>query len=149
LTTTESKISVLQKISDAGASRRETGGIAIQIAGTLAAHRECITGADSPPACSPRCELVDSKQGERRIHIPDFHNAYKQMDLRPTIVAAFVPRLSDHFHTIARLARASPGNLEVVSREYSNCRRPKSRTCASRSAASAPIPIRCERTEIL
>src|SRR5213595_770951 len=65
---------------------RETGGIAIQNRGTLGGNIvNASPAADSPPALlayDAELELI-SKEGQRQVAYSSFHNAYKQMDIRP------------------------------------------------------------------
>src|SRR5215468_490289 len=65
---------------------RETGGIAIQNRGTLGGNIvNASPAADSPPpllAYDAELELI-SNRGERRVQYADFHQGYKQMDIRP------------------------------------------------------------------
>src|SRR6266513_116286 len=81
---------------------RETGGIAIQNRGTLGGNIvNASPAADSPPALlayDAELELI-SKPGVRRIPYSRFHNAYKQMDLRPDelLRAIRLPRMGDRF----------------------------------------------------
>jgi CO/xanthine dehydrogenase FAD-binding subunit len=132
---------------------RETGGIAIQNRGTLGGNIvNASPAADSPPALlayDAELELI-SKQGERRIPYSRFHNAYKQMDLRPDelLRAIHLPRMSDRFHYYRKVGtrRAQAiskvcfaGVIRIVDGRVAHIR--------IALGSVAPIPLRCERTE--
>ena len=132
---------------------KETGGIAIQNRGTLGGNIvNASPAADSPPALlayDAELELI-SKQGVRRIPYSRFHNAYKQMDLRPDelLRAIRLPRMSDRFQYYRKVGTRKAQAISKV------CFAGVMRIVDGRIAhmrialgSVAPIPIRCERTE--
>src|SRR5256714_3050035 len=136
-----------------GEAARETGGIAIQNRGTLGGNIvNASPAADSPPALlayDAELELI-SKQGVRRIPYSRFHNAYKQMDLRPDelLRAIRLPRMSDRFQYYRKIGTRKAqaiskvcfaGVIGIVDRRVAHLR--------MALGSVAPIPIRCEKTE--
>jgi len=132
---------------------RETGGIAIQNRGTLGGNIvNASPAADSPPALlayDAELELI-SKPGVRRIPYSRFHNAYKQMDLRPDelLRAIRLPRMGDRFQYYRKVGTRKAQAISKV------CFAGVMRIVDGRIAhlrialgSVAPIPIRCEKTE--
>jgi CO/xanthine dehydrogenase FAD-binding subunit len=133
---------------------RETGGIAIQNRGTLGGNIvNASPAADSPPALlayDAELELI-SKNGERHIQYADFHQGYKQMDIRPDELLKTI-RLPRHSQTLTHYYR------KVGTRKAQAI----SKVCFAGVAGMtgelithirialgsvAPIPLRCRQTE--
>jgi CO/xanthine dehydrogenase FAD-binding subunit len=133
---------------------RETGGIAIQNRGTLGGNIvNASPAADSPPALlayDAELELI-SRDGERRIQYADFHQGYKQMDIRPDELLKTI-RLPRHSQTLTHYYR------KVGTRKAQAI----SKVCFAGVAGMtgelithirialgsvAPIPLRCRQTE--
>ena len=133
---------------------RETGGIAIQNRGTLGGNIvNASPAADSPPALlayDAELELI-SKSGERRVQYADFHQAYKQMDIRPDELLKTI-RLPRHARQVTHYYR------KVGTRKAQAI----SKVCFAGVAgvsggvithirvalgSIAPIPLRCRQTE--
>jgi CO/xanthine dehydrogenase FAD-binding subunit len=133
---------------------RETGGIAIQNRGTLGGNVvNASPAADSPPALlayDAELELV-STAGTRRIPYSNFHQGYKQMDIRSDelLRAIRLPRNSKpltHYYrkvgtrkaqAISKVCFAAAGQL--TDKRISHVR--------IALGSVAPIPIRCQQTE--
>lgn len=133
---------------------RETGGIAIQNRGTLGGNIvNASPAADSPPALlayDAELELI-SKSGTRRIPYSGFHNAYKQMDIRPDelLLAIYLPRsraVSLHYYrkvgtrraqAISKVCLAALGRMNADRVTYVRIA----------LGSVAPIPLRCHQTE--
>jgi CO/xanthine dehydrogenase FAD-binding subunit len=131
----------------------ETGGLAIQNRGTLGGNIvNASPAADSPPALlayDAELELV-SKQGERRIPYSNFHQGYKQMDIRPgeLLRAIRLPRMEKtltHYYRKVGTRKAQAiskicfAAVAVIDEKISHVR--------IAMGSVAPIPIRCVRTE--
>jgi CO/xanthine dehydrogenase FAD-binding subunit len=133
---------------------RETGGIAIQNRGTLGGNIvNASPAADSPPALlayDAELELI-SRNGERRVQYADFHQGYKQMDIRPDELLKTI-RLPRHSQTLTHYYR------KVGTRKAQAI----SKVCFAGVAGMtgelithirialgsvAPIPLRCRQTE--
>jgi len=133
---------------------RETGGIAIQNRGTLGGNIvNASPAADSPPALlayDAELEFV-SKSGERRIQYSDFHQGYKQMDIRPDelLKSIHLPRraetLTHYYRKVGtRKAQAISKICLAAVAEVSAGRVSHLRIALG---SVAPIPLRCHQTE--
>jgi CO/xanthine dehydrogenase FAD-binding subunit len=133
---------------------RETGGIAIQNRGTLGGNIvNASPAADSPPALlAYDAELaLISRSGERRVQYADFHQGYKQMDIRPDELLKTI-RLPRHRQQVTHYYR------KVGTRKAQAI----SKVCFAGVAGMSgevithirvalgsvsPIPLRCRQTE--
>ena len=134
---------------------KETGGIAIQNRGTLGGNiANASPAADSPPALlayDAELELI-SKSGTRRIPYANFHGGYKQMDLRADelLSAIHLPRVKQpriHYYRKVGTRKAQAiskvcfaGVAQVANNTLTQIR--------IALGSVAPIPIRCEQTEV-
>ena len=133
---------------------RETGGIAIQNRGTLGGNIvNASPAADSPPALlayDAELELI-SRSGARRIQYSEFHQGYKQMDIRP-----------DDLLKAIRLGRSAPVQTHYYRKVGTRKAQAISKICFAGVASVsdnqirqvrialgsvAPIPLRCRQTE--
>ena len=133
---------------------RETGGIAIQNRGTLGGNIvNASPAADSPPAVlayDAELELI-SQRGSRRVRYADFHQGYKQLDIRADELLKTI-RLPRHAQQLTHYYR------KVGTRKAQAI----SKVCFAGAAAIngerfthvrialgsvAPIPLRCPQTE--
>src|SRR5689334_9971649 len=133
---------------------RETGGIAIQNRGTLGGNIvNASPAADSPPpllAYDAELQLI-SRRGERWIKYCEFHQGYKQMDIRP-----------DELLKTIRLARYSQAQTHYYRKVGTRKAQAISKICFAGVAhvsdnqirqvrialgSVAPIPLRCRQTE--
>ena len=133
---------------------RETGGIAIQNRGTLGGNIvNASPAADSPPALlayDAELELI-SRSGERRVQYADFHQAYKQMDIRPDELLKTI-RLPRYAQTLTHYYRkVGTRKAQAISKV---CFAGLGRMTGERIAhvrialgSIAPIPLRCRQTE--
>lgn len=133
---------------------RETGGIAIQNRGTLGGNIvNASPAADSPPALlayNAELQLI-SKRGERRVEYSDFHQGYKQMDIRPDELLRGV-RLPRHQRTLTHYYRkVGTRKAQAISKVcfagvagMSDKRITHVRIALG---SVAPIPLRCRQTE--
>jgi len=133
---------------------RETGGIAIQNRGTLGGNiANASPAADSPPALlayDAQLELI-SKSGGRRVQYADFHQGYKQMDIRPDELLKTI-RLPRHAQTLTHYYRkVGTRKAQAISKVcfagvigVSSDRINRIRIAVG---SVAPIPLRCRQTE--
>ena len=133
---------------------RETGGIAIQNRGTLGGNIvNASPAADSPPALlayDAELQLI-SKSGERRVEYSDFHQGYKQMDIRPDELLRAI-RLPRHQQRLMHYYRkVGTRKAQAISKicfagvaGISDKRITHVRIALG---SVAPIPLRCRQTE--
>jgi CO/xanthine dehydrogenase FAD-binding subunit len=133
---------------------RETGGIAIQNRGTLGGNIvNASPAADSPPALlayDAELELI-SRNGERRVQYADFHQGYKQMDIRPDELLKTI-RLPRHSQTLTHYYRkVGTRKAQAISKVCFAGVAGKSGELITHIRIAlgsvAPIPLRCRQTE--
>ena len=133
---------------------RETGGIAIQNRGTLGGNIvNASPAADSPPALlayNAELELI-SKSGERRVQYADFHQGYKQMDIRPDELLKTI-RLPRHAQKVTHYYRkVGTRKAQAISKVCFAAVAGISGELITHVSIAlgsvAPIPLRCRRTE--
>lgn len=133
---------------------RETGGIAIQNRGTLGGNiANASPAADSPPALlayDAELELI-SKSGERWIQYADFHQGYKQMDIRPHELLKTI-RLRRHAQTLTHYyrkvgTRKAQAISKVCFAAVAGMNGERISHVRIALASVAPIPLRCRQTE--
>lgn len=133
---------------------RETGGIAIQNRGTLGGNIvNASPAADSPPALlayDAELELI-SKRGKRRIQYSDFHQGYKQMDIRPDelLKAIRLGRFSQaqtHYYRKVGTRKAQAIS-KICFAGVANVSHNQIRHVRIALGSVAPIPLRCRQTE--
>lgn len=135
---------------------RETGGIAIQNRGTLGGNIvNASPAADSPPALlayDAELELI-SKEGSRRIPYAEFHQGYKQMDIRSDelLRAVYLPRsLHPAVHYYRKVGTRKAQAISKIC--FAGCAGITNgvvETFRVALGSVAPIPIRCRKTETL
>jgi CO/xanthine dehydrogenase FAD-binding subunit len=133
---------------------RETGGIAIQNRGTLGGNIvNASPAADSPPALlayDAELELI-SRGAERRVRYADFHQGYKQMDIRPDelLKSIWLPRSSQRLvHYYRKVGTRKAQAISKVC--FAGVAAMNGARCTHVRIAVgsvAPIPLRCRRTE--
>ena len=133
---------------------RETGGIAIQNRGTLGGNIvNASPAADSPPALlcyDAELELI-SKTGQRRIAYADFHQGYKQMEIRPDELLKTIrlPRHSQPFtHYYRKVGtRKAQAISKVCFAALAGMSDERVSDVRVALGSVAPIPLRCRQTE--
>ena len=132
----------------------ETGGIAIQNRGTLGGNIvNASPAADSPPALlayDAELELI-SRRGKRRIQYSDFHQGYKQMDIRPDelLKAIRLRRYSQaqtHYYRKVGTRKAQAIS-KICFAGVAHVRDNQIRHMRIALGSVAPIPLRCRQTE--
>jgi CO/xanthine dehydrogenase FAD-binding subunit len=133
---------------------RETGGIAIQNRGTLGGNIvNASPAADSPPALlayDAELELI-SKSGARRVQYADFHQGYKQMDLRPDELLKTI-RLPRHAQPVKNYyrkvgTRKAQAISKVCFAGVAGMNREIIAHVRVALGSVSPIPLRCRQTE--
>jgi CO/xanthine dehydrogenase FAD-binding subunit len=133
---------------------RETGGIAIQNRGTLGGNIvNASPAADSPPALlayDAELELI-SKSGARRVQYADFHQGYKQMDLRPDELLKTI-RLPRHAQPVTNYyrkvgTRKAQAISKVCFAGVAGMNREIIAHVRVALGSVSPIPLRCRQTE--
>ena len=133
---------------------RETGGIAIQNRGTLGGNIvNASPAADSPPALlsyDGELELI-SKSGQRRVQYADFHQGYKQMEIRPDelLKAIRLPRYSQQLtHYYRKVGtRKAQAISKVCFAAVAGMNDERVSHIRIALGSIAPIPLRCRQTE--
>ena len=133
---------------------RETGGIAIQNRGTLGGNiANGSPAADSPPALlayDAEVELI-SKRGTRRVQYADFHQGYKQMDIRPDelLKNIWLPRHSQQLmHYYRKVGtRKAQAISKVCFAGVAGINGERLTHVRIALGSVAPIPLRCPQTE--
>jgi CO/xanthine dehydrogenase FAD-binding subunit len=133
---------------------KETGGIAIQNRGTLGGNIvNASPAADSPPALlayDAELEFV-SKDGERRIPYSEFHQGYKQMDIRPhellreIHLQRQIKALTHYYRKVG--TRKAQAISKTCFAAVGTMRDGKIDRVRIALGSVAPIPIRCFKTE--
>src|ERR1043165_744631 len=133
---------------------RETGGIAIQNRGTLGGNIvNASPAADSPPALlayDAELEFV-SKSGARRIQYSEFHQGYKQMDIRPDELLKAIhlpPRAQTLTHYYRKVGtRKAQAISKICFAGVAHVRDGRIDHVRIALGSVAPIPLRCPKTE--
>ena len=132
----------------------ETGGLAIQNRGTLGGNIvNASPAADSPPALlcyDAEVELI-SKSGQRRVRYADFHQGYKQMEIRPDELLKTIrlPRHAQQFtHYYRKVGtRKAQAISKVCFAAVAGMSDERVSHVRLALGSVAPIPLRCRQTE--
>jgi CO/xanthine dehydrogenase FAD-binding subunit len=134
----------------------ETGSVAIQNRGTIGGNiANASPAADTPPALlvyGAELELV-SLRGSRRVPYQRFHQGYKRMDLAPDeLIARVHLRRGEagwrHYYRKVGTRRAQAISKVCFAGIIDPADGATVRDVRIAIASVAPVPLRCERTEV-